>query len=80
MQTIQFDGLMISLIVLETQYFCRLDLYKAYLHVLIDEESSQIQMATTHRGTYCMNWLSFGIKRAPREFNCIIYQILQGLT
>jgi hypothetical protein len=44
---------------------CRLDLYKVYLHILVDEESSQIQMVTTHRGTYRMNQLPFGIKTAP---------------
>jgi hypothetical protein len=62
-----------------SRYFCRLDLYKAYLHVLVDEESSQIQTIATHRGTYHMNRLSFGIKTAPSEFNRIIDQILQGL-
>jgi hypothetical protein len=54
-------------------------IYKKYLRVLVDEEISQIQTVTTHRGTYRMNRLSFGIKTAPNEFNRIIDQILQGL-
>lgn len=62
-----------------SKYFCCLDLFKAYLHVPVDEESSQIQTLSTHRGTYRMNRLSFGIKTAPSEFNRIIDQILQGL-
>ena len=62
-----------------SKYFCRLDIYKAYLHIQVDKESSQIQTLTTHRGTYSMNRLSFGIKTAPSEFNRIIDQILSGL-
>ena len=63
----------------DSAYFCRLDLFKAYLHVKVDEESRAIQTISTHRGTYQMNRLSFGIKTAPSEFNRILEQILQGL-
>ncbi|XP_018360496.1 PREDICTED: uncharacterized protein K02A2.6-like [Trachymyrmex cornetzi] len=56
----------------ESNYYCKLDLYKAYLHVEVDEESSQIQTISTHKGTYRMNRLSFGIKTAPGEFNRIL--------
>ncbi|XP_059220208.1 uncharacterized protein K02A2.6-like isoform X1 [Stomoxys calcitrans] len=62
-----------------SKYFCKLDLYKAYLHVAVDDESKIIQTISTHRGTYRMNRLSFGIKTAPSEFNRIIDQILRGL-
>lgn len=34
-----------------SKYFCRLDLFKAYLHIPVDEESSQIQTMSTHRAT-----------------------------
>lgn len=61
------------------KYFCRLDLFKAYLHLRVDKESSEIQTISTHRGTYKINRLSFGIKTAPSEFNRIIEQILSGL-
>ncbi|UYV77120.1 K02A2.6-like [Cordylochernes scorpioides] len=64
----------------DSKYFCRLDLYKAYLHLRTDEESSIIQTISTHRGTYRMNRLSFGIKTAPAKFNRVIDQILQGLN
>ncbi|XP_054288024.1 uncharacterized protein K02A2.6-like [Macrosteles quadrilineatus] len=62
-----------------SKYFCKLDLYKAYLHLQVDEESSMIQTMTTHRGTYRVHRLSFGIKTAPSEFNRILSQILKGL-
>ncbi|XP_054275019.1 uncharacterized protein K02A2.6-like [Macrosteles quadrilineatus] len=62
-----------------SRYFCKLDLYKAYLHLKVDEESSIIQTMSTHRGTYRVNRLSFGIKTAPSEFNRILTQILKGL-
>ena len=63
----------------DASYFCRLDLFKAYLHVKVDDESAKIQTISTHRGTYLMNRLSFGIKTAPSEFNRIMEQVLQNL-
>lgn len=62
-----------------SKYFCRLDLYKAYLHIPVDATSSEIQTITTHRGTYRMNRLSFGIKTAPAEFNRIMDQMLRNI-
>lgn len=64
----------------DSRFFCRLDLFKAYLHLKVDKESSEVQTISTHRGTYRMNRLSFGIKTAPSEFNRIIDQILSGLN
>lgn len=63
----------------DSKYFCRLDLYKGYLHVPVDEVSSEIQTISTHKGTFRMNRLSFGIKTAPAEFNRIIDQILRDV-
>nr|XP_014284056.1 uncharacterized protein K02A2.6-like [Halyomorpha halys] len=62
-----------------SKFFCKLDLHKAYLHLKVDEEGSKIQTISTHKGTYRMNRLSFGIKTAPSEFNRILSQILHGL-
>ncbi|XP_046391594.1 uncharacterized protein K02A2.6-like [Ischnura elegans] len=62
-----------------SKYFCKLDLYKAYLHLRVDEEGSKIQTISTHKGTFRMNRLSFGIKTAPAEFNRILGQLLNGL-
>jgi Leucine-rich repeat (LRR) protein len=55
-----------------SKYFRRLDLYRTYLNILVDEETSQIQTVTTHRGTNRMNRLSFGIKTSPSAFNHIM--------
>lgn len=62
-----------------SNYFCQLDLFKAYLHIPVDKESQLIQAISTHRGVYLMKRLSQGIKTAPFLFNRIIDQILQGL-
>ncbi|BES99282.1 Hypothetical Protein NTJ_12100 [Nesidiocoris tenuis] len=62
-----------------SKFFCKLDLHKAYLHLKVDEEGSKIQTISTHRGTFRMNRLSFGIKTAPSEFNRILSQLLNGL-
>jgi len=61
-----------------SKYFCRLDLYKAYLHLRVTPESSIIQTITTHKGIYKMNRLSFGIKTAPAEFNRILIKFCQA--
>ena len=62
-----------------SKIFCTLDLFKAYLHVVVDDESKTIQTISTHQGTYQINRLSFGIKSAPSEFHRILDQILSGL-
>ncbi|XP_065224370.1 uncharacterized protein K02A2.6-like [Planococcus citri] len=61
------------------KYFCRLDLFKAYLHLMVDDESSEIQTITTPFGTFKVNRLSFGIKTAPAEFNRFLHRILKKL-
>lgn len=45
----------------------------------MDEDSQAIQTISTHKGTYKINRLSFGIKTAPSDFNRIIDQVLSGL-
>ncbi|KAL1446815.1 hypothetical protein WDU94_012377, partial [Cyamophila willieti] len=64
----------------DSKFFCKLDLFKAYLHLQVDTESSKIQTLSTHRGTYLMNRLSFGVKTAPSEFNRILCLVLKGLV
>lgn len=61
-----------------SKYFCELHLFKAHLHLKTDEESRIIQTISTHRGTYKMNRLCFGIKTAPSEFHRD--QSLKGLS
>ncbi|XP_054279846.1 uncharacterized protein K02A2.6-like [Macrosteles quadrilineatus] len=49
-------------------YFCLLDIHKPHLHIPVDKESQKLPAISTHRGTYLMKRLSFGIKPAPGEF------------
>lgn len=62
-----------------SKYFCKLDIFNAFLHIPVDSKSSQIQAITTHKGTYAVNRISFGIKVGPAEFNKVLDKILQGL-
>lgn len=59
--------------------YCKLDLFKAYLHVEVDDKSKDIQVISTHKGTYRMNRLSLDIKTAPGQFNQIFARVLSGL-
>ena len=60
-----------------SSFFCKLDLFKAYLHIPVDEESAKIQTIITHKGAYTFNRLSMGIKTSPNEFHRIFLQLLQ---
>ena len=59
--------------------FCKLDMFKAYLHLPVDETSAKAQTLSTHRGCYRPNRLFNGISIAPNEFQCIMDQILSDL-
>ncbi|KAJ8873326.1 hypothetical protein PR048_026960 [Dryococelus australis] len=59
-----------------SRFFCQLDLFTAYLHVPVDEQSSEIQIISIHHGTYRLHRLSFRISTAASEFNRVNYQIL----
>lgn len=54
------------------KYFCTLDIYKAYLHLEVNDESKRIQTISTHRGVYVIKHLAFGIKTAPKYFQRVI--------
>ena len=57
-------------------YFCKVDIHKAYLHLAVDPESAKIQAISTHKGTYLVKRLFFGIKTAPNEFHKFIDQVI----
>ncbi|XP_063913196.1 uncharacterized protein K02A2.6-like [Zophobas morio] len=61
------------------KYFCTLDVFKARLHVPVDDESARTQTISTHRGTYLVKRLFFGIKTTPNEFHKVIYKIVHDL-
>ncbi|KAJ8879504.1 hypothetical protein PR048_020112 [Dryococelus australis] len=58
-------------------FFCPLGLFKAYLHVPFDEQSSEIQTISSNHWSYRLHRLFFRIKTALSEFNKIIDQILE---
>lgn len=62
-----------------SKVFCLLDIHKAYQHLTVDEESEKLQTISTHKGTYRMKRLAFGIKTAPNEFQKFLDTTLQGL-
>lgn len=63
----------------ERQVFCKLDIYKAYLHVELDEETKLMQTILTHLITFKVNRLLQGIKTEPNEFQRIVSKISSNL-
>ncbi|XP_055838569.1 uncharacterized protein K02A2.6-like [Episyrphus balteatus] len=47
------------------EYYCTFDIYKAYLHLSMTEESALLQTISTTKGLYKVNRLMFGVKTAP---------------
>ncbi|XP_063365892.1 uncharacterized protein K02A2.6-like [Cydia amplana] len=62
------------------ELFCTLDLSQAYLHMMMDEESAMMQTLSTHKGTFKVNRLMFGVKVAPNLWQKFMDQLLQGIT
>ena len=62
------------------KYFCKLDLFKAYLQFDVDDKSSKLLTITTHQGTYQMKRFNYSIKTAPAEFNRIMHVFLLSST
>lgn len=60
-------------------YFCLLDIYKAYLNIALDEESSKIAALSTHRGTYRVKRLMPGLATAPSIYHAVMAPIYNGL-
>lgn len=61
------------------KFFCTLDLTQAYLNMVMDEESVIMQTLSTHKGTFKVNRLMFGVKVAPSLWQKFMDQLLQGL-
>jgi hypothetical protein len=61
------------------QYFCTLDISNAYLHMVMDDASSEMQTLSTHKGLYKVNRLMFGVKTAPSIWQRFMDSTLQGI-
>ncbi|XP_045537307.1 uncharacterized protein K02A2.6-like [Papilio machaon] len=59
--------------------FCTLDITQAYLNMVMDDESAMLQTLSTHKGTYKVNRLMFGVKVAPSLWQGFMDRLLQGL-
>jgi hypothetical protein len=59
--------------------FCTLDITQAYLNMQMDESSSMMQTLSTHKGTFKLNRLMFGVKIAPNLWQKFMDRILQDL-
>ena len=59
--------------------FSKLDLAHAYLQVELDQSAKKYMAINTHRGLYTYNRLPFGVASAPKIFQRMIENILQGL-
>ncbi|XP_054276477.1 uncharacterized protein K02A2.6-like [Macrosteles quadrilineatus] len=60
--------------------FCTLDISNAYLHMQMDEESSNLQTISTEKGLYKVNRMMFGVKVAPSVWQRFMDRILQGIS
>jgi len=49
------------------------------LHVKLDEESAKVAAISTHRGTYLVNRLFYGLATAPSIFHSAISPIIANL-
>lgn len=61
------------------KFYCTLDVHRAYHHLEVDDESKKLQTISTHKGSYLMNKLAFGVKTAPNEFQRVIDNAIQDL-
>ena len=60
--------------------FSKLDLSYAYLQVPLDKESQKYLVINTHKGLYAYKSLPFRVASAPAIFQCIMDNLLQGLS
>lgn len=61
------------------RYFCTLDLHKAYLHMQVDDDGAAMQAISTHKGSYKVKRLMFGVKVAPNVWQRFMDDILRDL-
>lgn len=59
--------------------FAKLDMSQAYQQLAVDVETAHIQAITTHKGTYRVKRLKFGISAAPGLFQTLMMDMLGGL-
>lgn len=56
--------------------FAKLDMTQAYQQLTVDEDTARMQAITTHKGTFAVNRLQFGISAAPGIFQSHMERLL----
>ena len=59
--------------------FTKLDMSRAYLQLLVDDQSKELLTVNTHKGLFAYNRLPFGVSSAPENFQCIMESLLKGI-
>ncbi len=59
--------------------FSQLDLSQAYQQLLLEEDSKQYVVISTHRGLFRNNRLPFGVSSSPGIFQRAMESLLQGI-
>ena len=59
--------------------FATLDLLQAYQQLMLNEESKELVIISTHLGLFRYNRLPFGVASAPAIFQRTMNQLLHGL-
>ena len=62
------------------KYFSKLDASSGYWQVMVDEESSKLLTFNTPFRRYRFIRLPFGIKSASEVFQCVVNNVLEGLS
>lgn len=59
--------------------FAKMDMSQAYQQLTVDEETARVQAITTHKGTFAVNRLQFGVAAAPGIFQSLMERLVGGL-
>lgn len=62
-----------------SKFYCTFDVYKAYLHLRVDEDTARLQAISTPRGAYKVNRLFMGGTVAPAIWQRFMDGVIAGL-
>ncbi|GFX04294.1 uncharacterized protein K02A2.6 [Trichonephila clavipes] len=62
------------------EFFTKIDLSKAYLQLLVDEQDRHLLRINTHKGLFRYKRMNYGIALAPAVWQRAIEQVLSGIA